>query len=62
VRVYDLTVEKAHEFYANGILVGNCMDGLQYGVLVAETGAAGSVINRGRREIVPASVSSRAWT
>ena len=62
VRVYDLTVEKAHEFYANGILVGNCMDGLQYGVLVAETGAAGSVINRGKREIVPASVSSRAWT
>lgn len=29
-RVYDLTVEGAHCFYANGILVGNCHDALQY--------------------------------
>ena len=37
-------------------------DGCQYGVLVAETGASGSLVNRGKREIVPAAVSSRAWT
>lgn len=30
VRVYDLTVEDAHAFYANGILVSNCHDALQY--------------------------------
>lgn len=29
-RVYDLTVEDAHCFYANGILVGNCHDAFQY--------------------------------
>jgi hypothetical protein len=30
LRVYDLTVEGAHVFYANGFLVSNCHDGLQY--------------------------------
>jgi len=30
VRVYDLTVESAHVFYANGILVSNCHDANQY--------------------------------
>lgn len=29
--VYDLTVEEEHVFYANGILVGNCMASLSYG-------------------------------
>ncbi len=29
-RVYDLTVEDAHCFYANGLLVSNCHDALQY--------------------------------
>lgn len=28
--VYDLTVEEAHCFYANGLLVGNCHDAEQY--------------------------------
>jgi hypothetical protein len=28
--VYDLTVEDAHCFYAEGVLVGNCHDALQY--------------------------------
>ena len=28
--VYDLTVDDAHEFYAHGILVHNCMDSLRY--------------------------------
>lgn len=30
-RVYDLTVEGAHEYFANGILVHNCMDAFRYG-------------------------------
>jgi hypothetical protein len=29
-RVYDLTVEGQHEFFANGILVSNCIDSLRY--------------------------------
>lgn len=29
-KVYDLTVEDAHEYYANGILVHNCMDAMRY--------------------------------
>lgn len=32
-RVYDLTVDKAHCFFANGILVSNCHDALQYVLL-----------------------------
>ena len=33
VRVYDLTVADEHVFYANGILVGNCHDAIQYGAM-----------------------------
>ena len=29
-KVYDLTVEDCHEFFANGILVHNCVDALRY--------------------------------
>lgn len=32
-RVYDLTVDGAHEFFAGGILVHNCIDGLRYGLV-----------------------------
>ena len=28
--VYDLTVEEAHEFFANGLLTLNCMDAMRY--------------------------------
>jgi intein/homing endonuclease len=28
--VYDLTVEEQHEFFANGVLVHNCIDALRY--------------------------------
>lgn len=34
--VYDLTVEDVHEFYANDILVHNCMDGFRYGYVTRE--------------------------
>lgn len=30
--VYDLTVEDEHEYFANGILVHNCMDSIRYAV------------------------------
>lgn len=30
LRVYDLTVAGAHVFYANGVLVSNCHDAIQY--------------------------------
>jgi hypothetical protein len=29
--VYDLCVEDAHEYFANGVLVHNCMDASLYG-------------------------------
>mgnify|MGYP003530736796 CR=1 FL=1 len=32
-RVYDLTVEDIHEYFANGILVHNCMDCINYGAV-----------------------------
>lgn len=31
--VYDLTVEKKHEYFANGILVHNCNDALRYALV-----------------------------
>lgn len=31
-KVYDLTIEGQHEFFANGILVHNCWDGIRYGL------------------------------
>ena len=31
-RVYDLTVDGEHEFFASGILVHNCVDALRYAV------------------------------
>lgn len=38
--VYDLTVEDAHEFFANGVLVHNCIDALRYSL--------DGIIQRGR--------------
>jgi hypothetical protein len=31
-KVYDLTIEDQHEFYANDILVHNCFDAIRYGL------------------------------
>jgi hypothetical protein len=30
--VYDLTIDGQHEFYANGVLVHNCIDALRYAI------------------------------
>lgn len=32
-KVYDLTVKDCHEYFANGILVHNCMDAVKYAVV-----------------------------
>jgi len=37
-QVYDIEVEEMHEFYANGILVHNCMDAVRYYVLAVLLG------------------------
>lgn len=37
-RVYDITVEEEHEFFANGVLVSNCIDAARYYVLGALLG------------------------
>ena len=42
--VYDLTVEDAHEFFANGVLVHNCIDATRY--------ALDGIIQRGRGAIM----------
>lgn len=36
--VYDIEVEEAHEFFANGVLVHNCIDAIRYYVLAAILG------------------------
>jgi hypothetical protein len=40
-RVYDLTVEEHHEFFADGVLVSNCIDALRYAVEGARRALAG---------------------
>lgn len=37
--VYDLNVEDEHEFFANQVLVHNCIDGLRYSVFMTEPNA-----------------------
>lgn len=43
-KVYDITVEDQHEFFANGILVHNCWDGIRYGLdgEIQRSGALGT--------------------
>lgn len=46
--VYDLTVDEAHDFFANGILTLNCMDALRYALsMELLKGRAGIVEARG---------------
>lgn len=33
-RVYDLEIENEHCFYANGVLVHNCIDAARYGAMM----------------------------
>ena len=50
--VYDLTVEDAHEFFANGVLVHNCIDALRYSL-------DGMIKGRGQMKINPAALVMR---
>jgi hypothetical protein len=34
--VYNLEVEDTHEFFANGVLVHNCLDALRYAIVGPE--------------------------
>ncbi|MGN0098303.1 MAG: hypothetical protein ACI38Y_03130 [Candidatus Methanomethylophilaceae archaeon] len=45
--VYDLTVDEAHTFFANDILVLNCMDSIRYGMEGIFGSGAGMVIEAG---------------
>lgn len=60
--VYDITVEDAHCFFADGVLVGNCHDALQYLCLVASNNQliGGELAYRRRRDIK--AVSAAGWT
>ena len=45
--VYNLEVEEPHEFFANGILVHNCLDALRYAVAwLTEPGERTEVVYR----------------
>lgn len=51
VRVYDLTVADAHEFFVEGILVANCHDANQYADSVIDMNIRGGMLQSTRREI-----------
>lgn len=57
-RVYDLTVDQAHSFVANGVWVSNCAEALQY--LMLHIGSGGGAVAAQRREIVR--VANAGWT
>lgn len=50
-RVYDLTVDGDHEFFANGVLVSNCVDALRYALEAARKAGfgQGKFASAGRR-------------
>ncbi|MFA5027385.1 MAG: hypothetical protein WC713_05870 [Candidatus Methylomirabilota bacterium] len=51
--VYDLTVDEAHCFYVNGILVHNCHDALQYALLSMDEGfRVEHSMGRAQKEVV----------
>lgn len=45
-KVYDITVEDQHEFFANGVLVSNCIDSIRYALQPY-------IKNRGRMRLNP---------
>lgn len=50
--VYDLTVDEAHDFFANGILVSNCMDSLRYAKSKLMGKGKGLVIETGESPVI----------
>lgn len=57
-RVYDLTVQNAHSFFAGGVWVSNCAEALQYGVMHIDSPVGSSVA--ARRDV--ARISAAGWT
>ena len=56
--VYDLTVEDAHEFFAEGVLVHNCMSNFRYAV--ANIDRREKIYNmRGSNDVAAASAKSK---
>jgi phage terminase large subunit len=49
-RVFDISVEEHHEYFANGILVSNCMDALRYALspLIKKKSFTGRPVYRGQ--------------
>ena len=61
--VYDLTVEQAHCFYANEVLVGNCMNALEY-ICTVFTSPKSSEIHRQearRQQLQREDIGRIAW-
>ena len=58
--VYDLTVDKHHEFFANGILVSNCMDASRYVTMGTFTTSKkpNRIITSVNQDIIPARIAS----
>lgn len=50
--VYDLTVDEAHDFFANGILVLNCLDSLRYGKSLLMGKGKGMVVETGESPVI----------
>ena len=58
--VYDLTVENEHEFFADGVLVSNCMDCLRYATIATFTTSKkpNKIITSENQNIIPSRISS----
>lgn len=58
--VYDLTVENEHEFFADGVLVSNCMDANRYVTYATFTTSKkpNKIITSENQNIVPSRISS----
>lgn len=55
VPVYDLTVDEQHVFYANGVLVHNCAESLQYACLHYNEARTRDLLGAGKRREVKVS-------
>lgn len=57
--VYDLTVDVAHDFFANGILTLNCMDAVRYASEILINSGRGHVVEAKGMDVDPRHVPAR---
>lgn len=57
--VYDLTVDLAHDFFANGILTSNCMDAVRYASEILINSGRGHVVEAKGMDVDPRHVPAR---